>query len=105
MAGDDGAAVQLVHLHRLELEGQQALPGVPLDEKHTAVHLFPAHGHAEHLTEALGAGDVAVALFAPLGPELLYLMVQLRLAGLRLQSKAPAHHVADEGPHYPIEHI
>ena len=88
--------VQFIHLEKLQLEGENAALGIPLRKKDTAVHLFPADGHAEHLVQALGAGHIAVALLAPCFPELFDFAIQFFTRCIGLKDEALAHYIADE---------
>ena len=87
---------QFVHFQGLQLKRQQAVLGVALQKQNTAVHLFPLHGHPQHLVQALLAGHVAVAAFRPLAPQRLDLAVQFVALSAGLQGEAFSHHVPAE---------
>ena len=97
--------VQFVHLEHLKLEREDAIAGVSLHEKDSAIHLFPADGHPQNLVQALGAGHVAVALFTPDLPERFNLFVQGFVVCFRLKHQTFTDHIANEWADHGIHQI
>ena len=89
--------IELVHLEGLQFKRQQPAFGINLKDKNTAIYLFTAQGHFQHLPEILLAGYIAVLRFTPLTPKVLKLSVQVFIVGLCLHVKALADNITLEG--------
>lgn len=98
-------AVQFIHLEDLQLKRHHASVGVPLHKEDAAVDFLSAHGHAQHLVEALGAGYVAVLLFAPEFPESLDLAGGVLIVHIRLENIAATDCVPNERTDHGVHHV
>ena len=98
-------AVQFVHLEDLQLKRHHASVGVSLHKEDAAVDFLSAHGHSQHLVETLGAGYVAVLLFAPEFPEPLDLAGGVLIVHVGLENIATADCVSNERTDHGVHHV